>query len=246
MDDSERALRGDIIRACQYMDRRGINQGTSGNISVRWKDGLLITPSGLPYDSMAPEDIIFLAMDGTPTGPHKPSSEWRFHRDILRERSDFQAVVHNHSAYCTGLSILNRDVPAVHYMIAAAGGPTIRCAEYATFGTDELSNSALAALEGRSACLLANHGLIACGPSLAKALWLAEECEALCRQYVIALQAGDPVVLPDEEIARVVEKFKSYGPKRRDETDAVPAKRKALTKTKAKPGTKAKSKARAS
>lgn len=216
MEDAERALRGEIIRACREMDRRGINQGTSGNISVRWKDGLLITPSGLAYDTMAPEDIIFLAMDGTPRGPHNPSSEWRFHRDILRERADFNAVVHAHPAYATGVAITNRDVPAVHYMIAAAGGPTLRCGAYATFGTEELSRNALAALEDRSACLLANHGLIACGPTLPKAVWLAEEMETLCRQYVIALQAGEPVVLSDAEIAHVKEKFKSYGPKRKD------------------------------
>ncbi|MCQ0986120.1 class II aldolase/adducin family protein [Jiella marina] len=217
MDDAERALRGDIVRACQTMDRRGINQGTSGNISVRWKDGLLITPSGLAYDTMAPEDIIFLDMDGTATGPHNPSSEWRFHRDILRDRSNFNAVVHAHPTYCTAVSITNRDVPAVHYMIAAAGGPTVRCAPYATFGTEELSANALAALEGRSACLLANHGLIACGPSLAKATWLAEEMETLCKQYAVALQIGKPVVLSDEEIAHVKEKFKGYGPKRKDQ-----------------------------
>ena len=216
MEDAERALRGEIVRACREMDRRGINQGTSGNISVRWKDGLLITPSGLAYDTMAPEDIIFVAMDGTATGPHNPSSEWRFHRDILRDRADFNAVVHAHPAYCTGVAITNRDVPAVHYMIAAAGGSTLRCAPYATFGTDELSQNALAALEDRSACLLANHGLIACGPNLAKAVWLAEEMETLCRQYVIALQVGEPVVLSDEEIAVVKEKFKGYGPKRKD------------------------------
>ena len=216
MEDAERALRGEIVRACREMDRRGINQGTSGNISVRWKDGLLITPSGLAYETMAPEDIIFLTMDGEATGPHSPSSEWRFHRDILRERPDLGAVVHAHPTYCTGVSMLNRDVPAVHYMIAAAGGPTLRCADYATFGTEELSENALKALQDRSACLLANHGLIACGPTLSKAAWLAEEMEALCRQYVVAMQIGEPVVLSDAEIARVLEKFKSYGPKRKD------------------------------
>jgi L-fuculose-phosphate aldolase len=222
MDDSERALRGEIVRACLEMDRRGINQGTSGNVSVRWGDGLLVTPSGLPYETMAPEDVVHLAMDGTPTGRHKPSSEWRFHRDILRERPDLQAVVHAHPPYCTGMAILNRDVPAVHYMIAAVGGPTLRCADYATFGTEELSREALAALEGRTACLLANHGLIACGPSLGRALWLAQECETLCRQYAIATMVGEPVVLPDEEIATCVERFKSYGPRREEDEPAEP------------------------
>lgn len=213
MEDAEYALRKEIIAACLEMDRKGINQGTSGNISVRWKKGLLITPSGLAYDTMAPEDIIFLAMDGTPTGPHKPSSEWRFHRDILKARKDVNAVVHAHPAYCTALAINGREIPAVHYMIAAMGGPTVRCAPYATYGTEELSKHAVRALKGRMACLLANHGMIACGPTLPKGLWLACELETLARQYVLSLQVGDPQILSDAEIARVVEKFKSYGPR---------------------------------
>jgi L-fuculose-phosphate aldolase len=213
MKDNEYALRKQIIETCLEMDRRGINQGTSGNISVRWETGLLITPSGLSYETMAPEDIIFLAMDGTPTGPHAPSSEWRFHRDILKARKDVNAVVHAHPVHCTALAITGQDIPAVHYMIAAAGGPSVRCAPYATYGTEELSSNALGALEGRLACLLANHGAIACGASLRKAFWLLGEVEVLARQFIMARQAGTPVVLPDEEIRHVVEKFKSYGPR---------------------------------
>jgi L-fuculose-phosphate aldolase len=195
------------------MDRQGINQGTSGNIGVRWRDGLLITPSGLAYDTMVPEDIIFLDMEGTPSGPHKPSTEWRFHRDILRERQDIGAVVHAHPPYCTAISIAGEDIPAVHYMIAAAGGPTVRCAPYATFGTATLSKFALRALVGRLCCLLANHGSIACGATLGKALWLAVELETLARQYFLSRQLGKPVILSDDEIDRVVKKFKSYGPR---------------------------------
>ena len=213
MDDAEYALRMEIIATCREMDRRGINQGTSGNIGVRWREGMLITPSGLGYDSMAAEDIIFMAMDGTPTGPHNPSSEWRFHRDILRKRADVNAVVHAHPTYCTAIAITGAEIPAVHYMIAAAGGPTVRCAPYATYGTEELSKNALKALKGRQCCLLANHGSIACGPTLRKAFWLACELETLARQYFLSRQLGDPVILPDDEIARVVEKFKSYGPR---------------------------------
>lgn len=213
MDDAEAAPRQEIIDACRAMDRRGINQGTSGNIAVRWGEGLLITPSGLAYDAMAPEDIIYLDMDGTPAGPHKPSSEWRFHRDILRARRDIGAVVHAHPPYCTAIAMTGADIPAVHYMIAAAGGPTVRCAPYATFGTEALSKNALRALEGRLCCLLANHGSIACGPSLAKALWLAMELETLARQYLLSRQFGEPVILSDDEISRVSEKFKNYGPK---------------------------------
>jgi L-fuculose-phosphate aldolase len=214
MHDAEYALRKEIIATCIVMEQKGINQGSSGNVSARWQEGLLVTPSGLGYETMAPEDVTYLEMDGTPHGPHSPSSEWRFHRDILRERKDIHAVVHAHPTYCTAQAITGKDIPAVHYMIAAAGGSTIRCARYATFGTDELSLAALKALEGRLACLLANHGLIACGPSLRKAFWLANEVETLAKQYAISRQLGDFVVLSDEEMAHVIEKFKtSYGPK---------------------------------
>ncbi len=214
MQDSEYSLRKEIISTCLAMERKGINQGTSGNVSARWQDGLLITPSGLDYDTLAPDEIIYLEMDGTPHGPHSPSSEWRFHRDIMRERSDVHAIAHAHPVYCTAHAIVGKDIPAVHYMIAAAGGSTIRCAPYATFGTDELSRAALVALEGRLACLLANHGLISCGPNLRKALWLANEVEVLAKQYYLSLQIGKPVVLSSEEMDVVIGKFKTgYGPK---------------------------------
>ncbi len=218
MNDPEYALREEIIACCRHMADMGINQGTSGNISARWQKGLLLTPSGLDYDAMAPEDIVFMRMDGSHDGALAPSSEWRFHRDILKSRKDVHAVVHAHPIYCTALAIAQRDIPAVHYMIAAAGGPTVRCAAYATFGTEELSKHAVKALENRMACLLANHGMIACGVSLKKALWLAGELETLARQYIISLQLGEPRILPDDEIARVMEKFKTYGP--RDKTGA--------------------------
>jgi L-fuculose-phosphate aldolase len=213
MNDAEYSVRKEIIATCLAMERKGINQGTSGNVSARWGDGLLITPSGLAYDMMAPEEIIYLERDGTPHGPHSPSSEWRFHLDIMLARPDIQAIVHAHPSYCTAHAILGKGIPAVHYMVAAAGG-SIRCAPYATFGTVELSHGAVKALEGRLACLLANHGLIACGPSLRKALWLANEVEVLAKQYFLSLQLGEPVVLSDEEMTTVIEKFKTgYGPR---------------------------------
>jgi L-fuculose-phosphate aldolase len=212
MNDAEYALRKEIVATCLAMDARGINQGTSGNISVRWEKGLLITPSGLAYETMAPEDIIFLGMDGTPRGPHNPSTEWRFHRDIMKARKDVNAIVHAQPIHCTAMAMTRQDIPAVHYMIAAAGGPSVRCAPYATYGTEELSKAALGALKGRLACLLANHGAIACGTNLRKAFWLMSELEVLARQFIMARQAGAPVVLPNDEISRVVEKFKSYGP----------------------------------
>ena len=213
-DREELATRRSIVEACRAMDALGINQGTSGNISVRWEDGLLLTPSGLPYDRMTPDDIVHLRMDGTCDHPLAPSSEWRLHRDIVGSRTDVGAVVHAHPTYCTAFAICGREIPAVHYMIAAAGGPTVRCAPYAPFGTPELSKVALAALEDRACCLLANHGMIATGADLGRAMWLAVELETLCRQYAVALQVGEPVVLPDAEIERTVERFKFYGPRR--------------------------------
>lgn len=204
-------VRQSIVEAARSLDARGLIQGTSGNVSLRFEDGLLITPSGLPYARMSPDDIVFMRLDGSFGHPLKPSSEWRFHRDILARRPEVNAVVHAHPIYCTAFAMCRREIPAVHYMIAAAGGPTVRCAPYATFGTEELSAHALAALEERTCCLLANHGMIATGPDLPRALWLAVELETLCRQYAVALQVGTPVVLPDDEIARNVEKFRSYG-----------------------------------
>lgn len=200
-----------IIDACRRMNALGINQGTSGNVSVRHGEGLLITPTGMSYDAMTVEQIVFMAMDGSFADGRKPSSEWRFHLDILRTRSDVNAVVHAHPPYATILAIMGMEIPAVHYMIAAAGGDTIRCAPYATFGTAELSGHALNALEGRLACLLDHHGMIALGSSLEKALWLAVEVETLARQYHGCLQIGKPPLLTSAEIERVRQKFAGYG-----------------------------------
>jgi L-fuculose-phosphate aldolase len=211
MVKKEKVLRQDIIAACLRMNEIGINQGTSGNISARWNDGMLITPSGMPYEEMRPADIVSMDMKGKHDPAQRPSSEWRFHLEILKARGDDQAVVHTHSLYATAISIKGWDIPAVHYMIAAAGGATIRCAPYATFGTKALANNAVQALKGRSACLLGNHGVIATGPSVYKALWLAKEVEVLAQQYFLTMQLGGPSLLSDDEIARVKEKFKSYG-----------------------------------
>ncbi|MCE6949825.1 L-fuculose-phosphate aldolase [Cereibacter sphaeroides] len=211
MQADELAKRKAIIDACLEMNRSGLNQGTSGNISVRHGEGLLITPTAMAYASLEPEDIVYLAMDGTATGRHKPSSEWRFHRDILAARPEANAVVHAHPLACTTLAILNRPIPAVHYMIAAAGGPTVRVAPYAIYGSEELSQHAVAALEGRFACLLEHHGMIAIGPTLARTMWIAEEVETLAKQYLGCLQLGEVRLLSDEQIAAVVEKFAGYG-----------------------------------
>jgi L-fuculose-phosphate aldolase len=211
MTKGEREKRQAIIDACRRMNALGINQGTSGNISVRHGDGLLITPTSTPYESMTPEQIVFMGMDGSHPHNQRPSSEWRFHLDILRSRKDADAVVHAHPPYCTMLAIMGRSIPPVHYMIAAAGGDSIRCAPYATYGTPELSAHAVSALEGRTACLLAHHGMIAIGPSLAKAMWLAVEVETLARQYHGCLQIGEPPLLSSDEIERVRVKMAGYG-----------------------------------
>jgi L-fuculose-phosphate aldolase len=200
-----------IIDACRRMNALGINQGTSGNISVRFGNGLLITPTSVPYDAMTPDQIVFMAMDGSHASNQKPSSEWRFHLDILKARGDVNAVVHTHPTYCTVLAIMGMDIPPVHYMIAAAGGDSIRCAPYATFGTEELSEYAVRALAGRFACLLDHHGMIAVGKTLDKAMWLAVEVETLARQYHGCLQIGKPPLLSSAEIERVRQRMAGYG-----------------------------------
>ena len=200
-----------IIEACKAMNRSGINQGTSGNISVRQGAGLLITPTSLPYDQMQPADIVWLGFDGTVAGTRQPSSEWRFHLDIMRAKPEVGAVVHAHPTACTTLSIMGKGIPPLHYMIAICGGHDIRCAPYATFGTEELSRYALSALEGRSACLLGHHGMIATGASLDQALWRAIEVETLAKQYLGCLPFGEPPLLSEDEIAKVIKKMASYG-----------------------------------
>ena len=200
-----------IIDACRRMNALGINQGTSGNISVRFGNGLLITPTSVPYDAMTPDQIVFMAMDGSHAPSQKPSSEWRFHLDILKARGDVNAVVHAHPTYCTILAIMGMNIPPVHYMIAVAGGDDIRCAPYATFGTPELSEHAVRALEGRLACLLDHHGMIAIGKTLDKTMWLAVEVETLARQYHGCLQIGKPPQLASAEIERVRQRMAGYG-----------------------------------
>ncbi len=208
---SELKLREGIVAACLEMNRSGLNQGTSGNISLRCRDGLLITPTSLPYDQMTPDDIVFLGMDGRTEGQNQPSSEWRFHRDIMKAKPDVAAIVHAHPIYSTIIAIMGLEIPPLHYMVAIAGGHTIPCAPYATFGTEELSDHAVAALKDRTACLLEHHGLIATGPTLDKAMWLAVEVETLARQFHGCLQIGGPRLLPVEEIENVRQRMKTYG-----------------------------------
>jgi L-fuculose-phosphate aldolase len=204
-------LRKQIVATALAMNSPGINRGTSGNVSARWASGFLITPSGLRYEDTRPSDIVFVDAAGKASGKRQPSSEWRFHHDIYRSRDDAHAIVHTHSSFATTLACLAKDVPAFHYMIAVAGGDNIRCAPYATFGTQQLSTNALKALKNRNACLLANHGMITTGANLEKALALTVEVEALCEQYWRALQIGKPAILSAREMRIVLRKFENYG-----------------------------------
>lgn len=211
---TEHDVRHTIVSACRQMNALGINQGTSGNISVRHDSSMLISPSAVPYEAMRPEDIAAMPLEGEYgawSGKLAPSSEWRFHLDIMRARPEVNAVVHSHPTFCTTLAITRREIPACHYMIAAFGGANVRCAPYATYGTKALSEHALKALEGRLACLLANHGMIALGESLPKAMWRAVELETIARQYYHSLLIGGPVVLSDADIAETAAKFTTYG-----------------------------------
>jgi L-fuculose-phosphate aldolase len=206
-------LRRHMIDVCRRMNTSGINQGTAGNLSVRAGEGFLITPTSLPYDAMEPEDIVAMYPDGSYAGRRRPSSEWRFHRDILAARADIDVVLHCHSIYATTLACHHKTIPSFHYMVGLAGGTDIRCAGYATFGTQALSDNAIEALDGRLACLLGQHGQISLGADLEKALWLAIEVETLSRLYVQALTLGDPPILSDAEMERVIRQMRqmSYG-----------------------------------
>lgn len=200
---TELAIRQEIIAHCLKMNGNGLNQGVSGNISVRFGERMLITPTSVPYEGMQPDEIASMPLsgeDGAFDGPRPPSTEWRFHRDILRARPEIGAVVHAHPAYCTSLAIARRAIPACHYMIAVFGGDDVRCADYATYGTAQLSANVLAAMEGRSAVLLANHGAIATGRDLPDAMWRAVELETIARQYFQALLIGGPVLLTAAEM----------------------------------------------
>ena len=215
LTSDERALREAVVATALAMNAAGINRGKSGNVSARWRngafDGFLVTPTGIAYDRTTPEQIVAMTSAGEARGNVLPSSEWRFHRDIYAVRGDAHAIVHTHAPFATTLACMHRGIPPFHYMVAAAGGKDIRCAPYATFGTQELSDHAVAALSGRRACLLANHGMIAIGASLDATLALAVEVESLAEMYWRALQIGEPVPLPDEEMERVLEKFATYG-----------------------------------
>jgi L-fuculose-phosphate aldolase len=213
--EHEPGLRAAIIATACAMNAAAINRGKSGNVSARLQsdgfDGFLVTPTGLSYDATTPDDIVAVTLDGLARGSRRASSEWRLHRDLYRQRKDFHAIVHAHAPFATTLACLHLRIPSFHYMVAVAGGRDIRCAPYATFGSDELAAHAVAAMADRRACLLANHGMIAAGADLGSALALAVEVEGLAEMYWRALQLGDPILLSDAEMDVVIEKFRTYG-----------------------------------
>lgn len=209
---SDLDLRADVIRGCRALTSLGLTYGTSGNVSLR-RDAasLFVSPTGMAYDALEPDDVPLVTLDGCWFGRRRPSSEWRFHRDIMAARAEVGAIVHAHSPHATALACTGRGIPAFHYMVAVAGGADIRCAPYHRFGTQELSDAALTALEGRKACLLGHHGIIAVGRDLEAALKLAGEVESLAAQYCIALTLGNVGLLGAQEMERVIEKFRTYG-----------------------------------
>ncbi len=211
---NEAQLRDTLVENCRVLERLNVNQGTSGNLSVRCGSSMLITPSAVPYDQLTPAMIAKMPLNkdyGSWVGPLPPSSEWRIHLDILRAKPDIGAVIHTHALHATTLSLLHKPIPAVHYMIAAFGGPTIRCTKYAPFGSQELSEIVLEGLVDRHGVLLGQHGMVVTGQDIGQALWRAVELETLAKMYLLALGVGSPFVLSDDEIARTVEKFKTYG-----------------------------------
>lgn len=214
-------LRKQVIATCLAMNAEGINQGTSGNVSVRNSQGFLITASGIAYAKMKPHHIVQMDLDGGYHGDYFPSTEWRMHMDIYKARPEATAIVHVHSIYATAIAAMRKSVPAFHYMIGVTGGTSLRVSDYAEFGTQELSDTMLKAMVDRTACLLANHGQICFGANLDKALWLAGEIETLCHQYWAAITAGKPIILEDAEMASVLNRFKTYGKQAEDLIDVA-------------------------
>ncbi len=208
---AETELRESAVAAVKRLDALGMNRGSTGNLSVRWAEGMLITPTGMGADDLRPEDLVWLGWDGTQRGAWQPSSEWHFHQAIYLARPNLQAVVHTHSTHAAALACLRRELPAFHYMVAVAGGDCVPCVPYQLFGTEALSQAVAGAFVDRDACLMANHGLVAGGATLAKAMKVVQEIESLCEVYLKALAVGEPAVLSRAEMAAVIEKFASYG-----------------------------------
>lgn len=204
-------LAAQVLATARAMNASGINRGAAGNVSARYGEGFIVTPTGMAYADCEAEDMVFVGLDGKGDGRRKPSSEWPFHRDIYATRPEAGAVVHTHSPFATSLACMGLTVPAFHYMIARFGGKDVRCADYATFGSQQLSDAILRALEGRRACLMAHHGMVVFGRDLHQALDFAIELESLCEQFWRVRQLGEPKLIDDVEMDRLLEKFKTYG-----------------------------------
>lgn len=207
----ENAIRADIVATARTLLAKNLIKGTSGNVSAQHEDGFLITPTGLPYDELTPDKIVRMNWDGVCESNLLPSSEWRFHREILLSSPHFNAVVHTHSPYATAVAVLGRDIPAIHYRIAVAGGSTIPCVRYATFGTQALADEVLEVMKNRRGCLLAHHGAVAAHGTLAGALNVAQVIEEMAELYILSSSVAPPPVLSDEDIAIVLDKHKTYG-----------------------------------
>lgn len=212
---NETQARQAAVDAVARMDALGMNRGSSGNLSLRWqhqgRDGMLITPTGMGADELRPQDLVWRGWDGTLVGDWQPSSEWHFHQALYRSRPDLNAVVHSHATHAAALACLRRPLPAFHYMVAVAGGDDVPLTPYHLFGTEALSQAVAQAMRQRDACLMANHGLVAAGSTLAKAMKVAQEIESLCEIYLKALAVGEPVLLSRDEMAVVIERFGHYG-----------------------------------
>ena len=211
MTPDDAALREQAVAALRRLDALGMNRGSTGNLSLRCGDGMLITPTGMGADALRPQDLVWLGRDGTLRGDWQPSSEWHFHQAIYAARPELHAVVHAHAVHATALACLRRGLPAFHYMVAVAGGDSVPCVPYHLFGSEALSAAVAQAMQDRDACLLANHGLVAAGSTLARAMKVAQEIESLCETYLKALAVGEPVLLSPAQMAEVIERFRSYG-----------------------------------
>ncbi len=208
---TESDLRTAMLAALRRLDTAGLNRGSTGNLSHRCGEGLLITPTGMGADDIAPEDLVWLGFDGTRRGRLKPSSEWHFHQALYRARPELHAIVHTHATFATALACLRRELPAFHYMVAVAGGDSVRCAPYRLFGTEALSDAVVEAMHERKACLLATHGMVSAGATLREAMKVMTEIESLCQTYLAALAVGEPALLSGAEMAAVIERFRGYG-----------------------------------
>ena len=210
MNIKEENLRKKIIDTCLKIEIKKLNQGKTGNVSHRWRNGILITPSGIDYDKLNYKDIVFVDINGKAVGERLPSSEWRFHLNIIKNRKEVDSIIHNHPVYGTGFSMLRKEIKSFHYLIGLFGGVNIRCTKFMMPGSESLSNEILISLKKRKACLIANHGVVTIGKNLDEAFYLAEQFEALCKQITIAKINGKPKLIDEKKMTIILKKLKNY------------------------------------